>query len=136
MVGYVGMFFARLIKAAVSRQREFLADASSVQFTRNPDGIAGALDQIRASSRGALIANRYAEDMSHMYFGQGISVMLGGLFNTHPPLDERIERVRPGFQSSQYRRARRPAEAADSTPAGIEAASGFAAASGFSGAPA
>src|SRR4249920_245081 len=55
LIGYIGLFFARLIKAAVSRQREFLADASSVQFTRNPDGIAGALDQIRASGAGTLI---------------------------------------------------------------------------------
>ena len=55
VVGYIGLFFARLIKAAVSRQREYLADASGVQFTRNPDGIAGALDQIRAAGGGALI---------------------------------------------------------------------------------
>ncbi len=67
VIGYVGVFFARLIKAAVSRQREFLADAASVQFTRNPAGIAGALDQIRASAAGAHIANRYAEDLSHMF---------------------------------------------------------------------
>src|ERR687895_1824403 len=72
LIGYVGLFFARLIKSAVSRQREFLADASSVQFTRNPDGIAGALDQIRASSAGTLVANRYAEDLSHMFFGQAV----------------------------------------------------------------
>ncbi|MBS0336672.1 MAG: M48 family metallopeptidase [Proteobacteria bacterium] len=126
LVGYVGTFFARLIKAAVSRQREFLADASSVQFTRNPDGIAGALDQIRASGRGALIANRYAEDMSHMYFGQGISVWMGGLFDTHPPIDERISRVRPGFQASRYRQARAAAEPEASAVEGVGAASGFA----------
>jgi Zn-dependent protease with chaperone function len=130
VVGYAGMFFARLIKAAVSRQREFLADASSVQFTRNPDGIAGALDQIRVSGRGALVANRYAEDMSHMYFGQGISVWMSGLFDTHPPLDERIRRVRPGFQPSRYRQSRDPAVSSGAT------ATGYAAASGFAGAPA
>ncbi|MEO8203384.1 MAG: M48 family metallopeptidase [Betaproteobacteria bacterium] len=106
VIGYVGMFFARLIKASVSRQREFLADASAVQFTRNPDGIAGALDQIRASVRGALVTNRFAEDMSHMYFGQGIEVWLSGLFDTHPPLEERIARVRPGFHATRYRRGR------------------------------
>src|SRR4051794_1362616 len=72
MIGYIGLFFARLIKASVSCQREFLADASSVQFTRNPDGIAGALDQIRTTSGGALIQGRYAEEMSHLFFGQGI----------------------------------------------------------------
>jgi len=113
IVGYVGLFFARVIKAAVSRQREFLADASAVQFTRNPDGIAGALDRIRAST--ALISNRRAEDMSHMFFGQGIKVWLGGLFDTHPPLEERISRVHPGFQPSAYREKR---QAAAPQPAG------------------
>lgn len=131
LVGYIGTFFARLIKAAVSRQREFLADASSVQFTRNPDGIAGALDQIRASGRGALIANRYAEDMSHMYFGQGISVWMGGLFDTHPPIEERIGRVRPGFQATRYRQARSAVE-----PPEASAVEGPGAVSGFAGAPA
>ena len=106
VIGYIGLFFARLIKAAISRQREFLADASSVQFTRNPDGLAGALDQIRASPAGALISGRYAEELSHMFFGQGVSLWLAGLFDTHPPLDERIRRVRPGFQSARYRVAR------------------------------
>jgi len=129
LVGYVGTFFARLIKAAVSRQREFLADASSVQFTRNPAGIAGALDQIRTVSRGALISNRYAEDMSHMYFSQGISVWMSGLFDTHPPLDERIRRVHPGFHPSKYRRSRAPAGASG------PAAAVSAVASGFAGAP-
>jgi Zn-dependent protease with chaperone function len=106
VIGYVGLFFARLIKSAVARQREFLADASSVQFTRNPDGIAGALDQIRSSSAGTLIANRYAEEMSHMFFGRAVEVWLGGLFDTHPPLDERIKRVHPRFLPSEYRAKR------------------------------
>ncbi len=109
IIGYIGLFFARLIKAAVSRQREFLADASSVQFTRNPEGLAGALDQISLMPAGARIFNRYAEEMAHMYFGQAISVWLGGIFDTHPPLAERIARVRPGFQRSRYR-ARRQIE--------------------------
>jgi Zn-dependent protease with chaperone function len=106
LIGYIGLFFARLIKAAVSRQREFLADASSVQFTRNPDGIAGALDQIGAASAGSLIANRHAEDLSHMFFGQGIAVRLAGLFGTHPPLAERIARVHTRFDRASYRKAR------------------------------
>ncbi len=106
LIGYIGLFFARLIKAAVSRQREFLADASSVQFTRNPDGIAGALDQIGVASAGALIANRHAEDLSHMFFGQGIRVKLSGLFDTHPPLEDRIARVHQRFDRSSYRRTR------------------------------
>ena len=106
LIGYIGLFFARLIKAAVSRQREFLADASSVQFTRNPDGIAGALDQIDLAVNGALIENRHAEDMSHMFFGQSISMWLGGLFDTHPPVEERIKRAHPRFQIEEYRRTR------------------------------
>jgi hypothetical protein len=119
IIGYTGLFFARLIKASVSRQREFLADASSVQFTRNPDGIAGALDEIRASSAGTLIQGRYAEDLSHMFFGQSVKMKLAGLFATHPSIAERIQRVRPGFQPSAYRERRAsagvtgaPAEAA------------------------
>jgi Zn-dependent protease with chaperone function len=106
VIGYVGLICARLIKAAVSREREFLADASSVQFTRNPDGIAGALDQIRVSSAGTLIANRYAEELSHMFFGAAVTVRLARLFDTHPPLDERIRRVHPQFQRGEYRAKR------------------------------
>ncbi|HWD22928.1 MAG TPA: M48 family metallopeptidase [Burkholderiales bacterium] len=106
LIGYLGLFFARLIKASVSRQREFLADASSVQFTRNPGGIAGALDQIRTSAAGTLVANRYAEDMSHMFFGQAVRLRFAALFATHPPLDERIRRVDPQFAAAQYRKKR------------------------------
>jgi Zn-dependent protease with chaperone function len=106
LIGMVGLFFARLIKAAVSRQREFLADASSVQFTRNPDGIAGALDQIAAGPQGALVANRYAEDLSHMFFGQSVKMWFGGLLDTHPPVEERIKRVHPGFRPGNYRKLR------------------------------
>jgi len=114
IIGYVGLFFARLIKAAVSRQREYLADASSVQFTRNPDAIAGALDQIRSAAGGTLVGNRYAEEMSHMYFGQSVKMWMGGLLNTHPPLDERIRRVNPRFQPSSYRTGRaQPAAAVE-----------------------
>ncbi|MGH8675407.1 MAG: M48 family metallopeptidase [Burkholderiales bacterium] len=130
LIGYVGLFFARIIKSAVSRQREFLADASSVQFTRNPDGIAGALDRIRAST--ALISSRHAEDLSHMFFGQSIKVWFGGLFDTHPPLDERIKRVHPGFQPTKYR-SKREADAPQPA-AGVDAAFGRAA--GFAGAAA
>ena len=104
LIGYTGLFCARLIKAAVSREREFLADASSVQFTRNPDGIAGALDQIRSAPGGALIGGRYAEEMSHMYFGQALS--FSRLLATHPPIEERIRRVNPRFLAEQYRERR------------------------------
>ena len=126
IIGFSGLFFARLIKASVSREREFLADASSVQFTRNPDGIAGALDRIGAAGRNMLIHHRYAEEVSHMFFGQSIKVWFGGLFDTHPPIDERIKRVNPGFQPKGYRK-RRPAQAAEAADAEIPAAAvGFA----------
>jgi Zn-dependent protease with chaperone function len=106
ILGYIGVFFARLIKAAVSREREFLADASSVQFTRNPDGIAGALDQIRSAAAGSNVASRYAEEISHMFFGQAVRMGLSSLFATHPPIEERIRRISPQFVSSDYRRRR------------------------------
>jgi Zn-dependent protease with chaperone function len=88
-VGYIGVFFGRMIKAAVSRQREFLADASSVQFTRNPDGLVSALEKIRKD--GKSVGNAFAGEMSHMYFSQAISPkMFADWFATHPPIDERI----------------------------------------------
>jgi hypothetical protein len=127
VIGYTGLFFARLIKASVSRQREFLADASSVQFTRNPDGIAGALDQIRVSGAGTLIKSRYAEEMSHLFFGQSVKIRLAGLFATHPPLEERILRVNPGFQLTAYRNGR-DAEADAPAAEAPEGAVAFAAA--------
>ncbi len=95
-IGWIGLFFARVIKASVSRQREYLADASAVQFTRNPEGIAGALKMIGASSAGSVINSPAAEEASHMFFGS----MFGHanrIFATHPPLDERIRRVDPRF---------------------------------------
>ena len=98
VIGYVGVFFANLIKSAVSRQREFLADASAVQFTRNPDGIAGALKKIGAISAGSTIREPRAEEASHMFFGNaGGAGQLFGLLATHPPLVERIRRLDPSF---------------------------------------
>jgi Zn-dependent protease with chaperone function len=92
-VGYIGVFFGRMIKAAVSRQREFLADASSVQFTRNPDGLAGALEKIRRGD-GTTVGNAYAGEMSHMFFSQAISPkMFQDLLATHPSIDERLASI-------------------------------------------
>lgn len=93
-VGYIGLFFGRWIKAAVSRQREYLADASAVQFTRDPDSIGGALKKIAVYSEASYL-DADAEEVSHMLFGDGQKMML---FSTHPPLQERISRVDPGFQ--------------------------------------
>lgn len=99
IIGYVGVFFADLIKAAVSRQREFLADASAVQFTRNPDGIAGALKKIGALADGSKIQEPRAEEASHMFFGNvsGNASPLFGFLASHPPLAERIRRIDPSF---------------------------------------
>lgn len=94
-IGYIGAFFANLIKASVSRQREFLADASAVQFTRNPDGIAGALKKIGGLDSGSKVAHPMAKDASHLFFGSAFSSQL---FATHPPLAERIKRLLPNWE--------------------------------------
>lgn len=95
IIGYAGTFFGNLIKAAVSRQREFLADASAVQFTRNPDGIAGALKKIGGHVQGSQLSASNAAEFSHMYFSEGVHLALSGLMATHPPLPERIRRIEP-----------------------------------------
>lgn len=93
IIGYVGYFFGRLIQAAVSRQREFLADASAVQFTRNPLGLTGALKKIGGYALGSSIENHDASQFSHFFFAQGFRSAFDGLWATHPPLDERIRAV-------------------------------------------
>jgi hypothetical protein len=100
IIGYVGVFFGRLIKSAVSRQREFLADASSVQVTRNPSGLAGALKKIGGTISGAKLENRHAEEASHLFFGNALNPSWFGLLSTHPPLAERIRRLEPGFDGT------------------------------------
>jgi Zn-dependent protease with chaperone function len=101
VVGFLGTFFGNLIKASVSRQREFLADASAVQFTRNPDGIAGALKKIRSLAAGSILASPAAPEASHLFFSQGLRGGLQSLFATHPPLVERIRRLDPSFDASE-----------------------------------
>jgi Zn-dependent protease with chaperone function len=92
-VGYIGVFFGRIIKAAVSRQREFLADASSVQFTRNPGGLASALEKIR-HAESAVVGSAFAGEMSHMFFSQAISMKIfADLLASHPPIGERLDKI-------------------------------------------
>ncbi len=88
VVGSIGVFFARMIQAAISRQREYLADASAVEFTRDPSGIAGALKKIGGAQYGGKIDNARASEASHMFFSDAGMFSYG--FDTHPPLDERI----------------------------------------------
>jgi len=93
VIGSVGLFFGRLIQSAVSREREYLADAAAVQFTRNPDGLVSALKKLQAS--GSRIRHPQALVASHLFFGasETSSVFLTSLFATHPPLTERINRI-------------------------------------------
>ncbi|MFV0414845.1 MAG: M48 family metallopeptidase [Chthoniobacterales bacterium] len=95
VIGSIGVFFAKLIQAAVSRQREFLADASAVQFTRNPLGIAGALYKIgNATSR---LTSPHTAETSHMLFGNGLGASFSQMFATHPPIPVRLDAILPGF---------------------------------------
>jgi Zn-dependent protease with chaperone function len=96
VVGYIGLFFGRLIKAGLSRQRELLADASAVQFTRQTRGLAGALKKLAGVPEGSKLGNSDAEEVSHMLFGQGLK--LSSMMATHPPLMERIKALEPGFK--------------------------------------
>jgi len=98
ILGYIGVLFGNIIKAAISRQREYLADASAVQFTRNPDGIAGALMKI--GSAGSAIRHPEAEEVSHMFFGQGVRAGFTNFFATHPPLVKRIKAIDPTFDGN------------------------------------
>lgn len=95
VIGAAGTFFGNLIKAAVSRQREYLADASAVQFTRSADGIAGALKRIGGDASGTQLNNPGASEISHALFSQGVKTSFAALFATHPPLPQRIRRLQP-----------------------------------------
>lgn len=123
LLGYLGSFFGNLIKAAVSRQREFLADASAVQFTRNPQGIAGALKAIGAvGSSGSRIKHPNADEMSHLFFGEAISRWTS-LFATHPPLAERIQRIDPAWLGKFPSAVMQPEPSTASETTGTESAS-------------
>ncbi len=120
LIGSIGVLCARIMQAMISRQRELLADASSVQFTRNPSGMANALKIIGASASGSVLSNAHASEVSHMLFASGLKM---NLFATHPRLEDRIRTIEPTFDGKfddatrtiQQRRARRvtPAEVND-----------------------
>lgn len=96
VIGFIGECFARLIQAAVSRQREYLADAAAVQFTRNPEGIGNALRRIGGRSQGSRVHHSQAGEYAHAFFGKS-SKSQAAFFATHPPLPERIRRVLPDW---------------------------------------
>ena len=101
-VGYIGMFFTRLIKASISRKREYLADASAVQFTRNPMGIGGALKRIAIDDQGVSM-DIEVEEFSHMMFGAESSMQW---LATHPPILDRIQRIEPNFREEELEQLR------------------------------
>ena len=104
-IGYAGLFFGRLIKAAISRQRERLADASAVQFTRQPAGLAGALIKIR-NGNGSHLRSVHAEDLSHMGFAETLAFRLRRLLATHPTLDQRLHALGAHWAARARVRAR------------------------------
>lgn len=100
LFGWIGVFFGRLIQSAVSRQREFLADASAVQFTRNPAGLSGALQKIAALAEGSRLESEHAAEASHMFFGNPMRRSFFNVFATHPPLEERIRAIDPNWDGT------------------------------------
>ena len=102
IIGYVGYFFGRIIQAAVSRQREFLADASAVQFTRNPIGLTGALKKIGGYALGSTMQSDKSAAIGHFFFAQAFRSGFTGLWSTHPPLDERIRAIDPSFDGKLF----------------------------------
>jgi Zn-dependent protease with chaperone function len=119
LVGSVGVLFARMLQAAISRQREFLADASAVQFTRDPEGIAGALKKIGGFSDHGKIGSPKAMEARHMFFA---SSGLTSLMATHPPLEKRILAIDPGWNGEMLQGGADPVTAGE-----------FSGAMGFSG---
>lgn len=97
IIGWIGALFGRMIQAAISRQREFLADAAAVQFTRLPDGLAGALKKIGGLAAGSRVESPRAGEAAHLFFSNAVSSGLTSLFSTHPPLVERIRALDPSF---------------------------------------
>jgi Zn-dependent protease with chaperone function len=119
MLGYVGLLLGRLIQAAIARQREFLADASSVQFTRDPHGLRDALVKIGATGPGSHLHSHETDEVAHMLFASGAN----DFFATHPPLVDRIRALDPSFQTEEFARVAAqlpppPARAAVRSPEG------------------
>lgn len=100
VIGWISVFFGKVIQSAISRQREYLADASAVQFTRNPMGLAAALKKIGILSQHSYIASPEAEETAHLFFAQGLKGFWNNIFATHPPLIKRIKLLDPSFDGT------------------------------------
>ncbi len=131
VAGSSGAFFGGLIRSAVSRQREYLADASAVQYTRNPEGIGGALKKIGAKY--GLLRNKNATEYAHLFFAQGVTLSFANMFASHPPIEERISRVLPNWDGKMpTAKPEQTPEHTPQSPTGASAFAGGAAMSGFS----
>ncbi|MDG6778541.1 M48 family metallopeptidase [Thiomicrorhabdus sp. zzn3] len=117
LLGWIGVLFGRLIQAAVSRQREYLADASAVQFTRNPDAVANALKVIGGEMQGSRLKNTDALEAAHLFFGQTFKTHFNLLFATHPPLEDRIRELQPMWDG-QFLPPAKPIEVQSSSQPG------------------
>src|SRR5581483_7585515 len=117
VVGYIGLFFGKIIQAAVARARESLADASAVQFTRQTTGIAGALKKIAALEFGSQLQASGRDEVRHMLFGDA---EMSSLFATHPPILQRIKALEPRFDSQELEQIVKKWAAAGGDPNSIE----------------
>jgi Zn-dependent protease with chaperone function len=133
VAGFAGLFIGRIIKAAVSRQREYLADTSAVQFTRQTSGLVGALKKISGLPTGSNLANAKTEDVSHMLFGSGKG--FSGLYATHPPLLKRIQALEPSTSPQELEQLRQRWAAAPPSGLQEDMAMGLAPAGGGQPAP-
>lgn len=138
VIGYIGLFFGRLIKSAISRQREFLADASSVQFTRDPFAIGGALFKIDNGTLGSYLNDRHAEEINHLCFSETLGMSFSRWLASHPPIEDRLKALDPSMPARLRSRARlatkqqeNPAEASQPSTAGTPASASALGAMGF-----
>ncbi|MBT8118981.1 MAG: M48 family metallopeptidase [Gammaproteobacteria bacterium] len=113
VVGYTGTFFGNWIKSLISKQREYLADASAVQFTRSDEGIANALKKIGGAIPGSAILAASVDEYSHAYFALGDNTFSLFSFSTHPPLKQRILRIQPGWDGRYIFDERKPKRGSD-----------------------
>jgi Zn-dependent protease with chaperone function/uncharacterized tellurite resistance protein B-like protein len=97
-LGFVGLIGARLIQAAIAREREYLADACAVRYTRNADALCGALARIQRHPQGSSVRNWHAESLAHMLFAPNRSAW----YATHPPIETRMQRANPNMAPEVY----------------------------------
>ncbi|BBP46586.1 Zn-dependent protease [Thiosulfatimonas sediminis] len=96
LVGWLGELFSRMLQAKISREREYLADASAVQFTRNPQSIGGALKVLAHAQGRSYLTQDNLHEIAHLFFAPALSRMFSW-YATHPPLDARIRRIEPNW---------------------------------------